>query len=101
MKKRIPVSACVGDFYCYTEELLKPIVSKLLRALKDDCKALFTTPKGYKQLFGELSQSITILDQLFRGVDLVQEFLTSKKELEDQLGKLKLFVFEEEKEKKG
>jgi predicted CoA-binding protein len=66
----------------------KPIFQKLL--IKDNYKVLFVNePNGYRQMLGKLPGSVVVLNQPTKGVDLIQVFVTSEKELEEQLGQLK------------
>jgi hypothetical protein len=71
----------------------KPIFQKLL--IKDNYKVLLVNePDGYISMLGKLPQGVIILNQPAKGIDVIQIFVTSKKELEDQLVKLKSILSE-------
>lgn len=64
----------------------KSISQKLL--IEDNYKVLFVNePNGYWQMLGTLQGSVFVLNQLAKGINFIQVFVTSKKGLEDQLGK--------------
>jgi predicted CoA-binding protein len=64
----------------------KPIFQKLL--IKDNYRVLLVNePEGYRSILGKLPKNVTIFSQGAKSVDLIQVFMTSKKELEDQLVK--------------
>lgn len=67
----------------------KPIVQKLL--IRENYKVLLINePKGYRSILGKLPASVTVFTDLTtEPVDFIQVFVTSRKELERQLGKLR------------
>jgi hypothetical protein len=53
---------------------------------------LINAPAGYQSVLGELPPGVTILEKPAGLVDMIQMFITSKKELEEQLGGLKQWL---------
>ncbi len=66
----------------------KTVFQKLL--IKDNYRILLINePEGYRSALGHLLKSVVVVNRMAGEVDLIQVFVTSKKELEDQLAKLK------------
>ena len=66
----------------------KTVAQKLL--IKENYKVVFINePKNYIAILGELPINVTILAEPNTSVDLIQFFVTSKKELEENLNDLK------------
>jgi len=66
----------------------KSIARKLL--IKAGYKILIVNaPDGYTNLIGELPEGVTVLKKPQPGADLIQVFLKSEKELEEQLPRMK------------
>ncbi len=66
----------------------KSVAQKLL--MKPGQKVLLVNPpKGYKALLGEIPKDVKILKEAGEAVDLIQVFVASRKELEEQLPRLK------------
>lgn len=53
---------------------------------------LLNEPLNYWSILGELPSNVSVFTELIEPVDLIQVFVTLKKELEEQLNKLKTFV---------
>ncbi len=71
----------------------KPVPEKLL--IRDNYRVLLVNePEGYRSILGRLPQKVTVMTQGAKDVDLIQVFVTSKKELENQLVKLKPILSE-------
>ncbi len=69
----------------------KTVARKLL--IKENYKVLFINePENYKAILGELPKNVTILTVPCESVDFIQFFVTSKKELEDNLNELKSYL---------
>ncbi|MBI4180649.1 MAG: DUF3052 family protein [Chloroflexi bacterium] len=69
----------------------KSVAQKLL--IKENYKVLLINqPKDYKTSLGELPQNVTLLSKSTEPVDLVQVFVTSRKELEAKLPQLKMLL---------
>lgn len=69
----------------------KTVAKKLF--IKENCKVLFiNAPKDYESILGALPPNVTVLAEPIKLVDFIQVFVTSKKELEEQLNKLKSFL---------
>lgn len=69
----------------------KTVAQKL--QIKEGSKVLFVNPpQGYQALLGSLPKSATVLKAATEPVDVIQVFVTSKKELEEQVGKLKALL---------
>ena len=69
----------------------KTVAKKLI--IKENCKVLFiNAPKDYESILGALPPNVTVLAEPIKLVDFIQVFVTSKKELEEQLNKLKSFL---------
>jgi len=69
----------------------KSVAQKLL--IKPGQKILFVNqPKGYKALLGEIPKGVTVLKEANEAVDLIQFFVASRKDLEEQLPRLKPFL---------
>ena len=69
----------------------KMVAQKLL--IKEDYKVLLLNkPEDYASILGELPPNVTVLNEPVEAVDLVQVFVTSRKELEEQLVKLKSVI---------
>jgi predicted CoA-binding protein len=66
----------------------KPIAQKL--QIKENYHVLLVNePKDYRSMMGKLPTNVTVLTEAAKPVDFVQVFLTSRRELEAQLSKLK------------
>ncbi len=66
----------------------KTVAQKLL--IKENYKVIFINePKNYKEILEELPINVTVLARTNTSVDLIQFFVTSKKELEEKLNGLK------------
>jgi predicted CoA-binding protein len=66
----------------------KSVAEKLL--IKPGQKILLVNPpKGYRALLGEIPKAVTVLKEAAEAVDLIQVFLGSRKDLEEQLPRLK------------
>jgi predicted CoA-binding protein len=66
----------------------KPIAQKL--QIKENYSVLVVNePEGYRSLLGKLPKGVAVLTEPSKPVDVVQVFLTSRRELESQLVKLK------------
>jgi predicted CoA-binding protein len=66
----------------------KSVAEKLL--IKPGQKILFVNPpKGYRALLGEIPKDVTVLKKAAQAVDLIQVFVGSRKDLEEQLLRLK------------
>lgn len=66
----------------------KPIAEKLL--IKEYYRVLFINePEDYMKKLGKLPENVIVLTKLVEPVDFIQVFVTSKKDLEDQLLRLK------------
>jgi predicted CoA-binding protein len=50
---------------------------------------LVNPPKGYKALLGEIPKGATVLKEAAKAVDLIQVFVASREDLEEQLPRLK------------
>ncbi|MGA2616110.1 MAG: hypothetical protein ABSF26_00790 [Thermoguttaceae bacterium] len=50
---------------------------------------LVNQPKGYRALLGEIPKDVTLLKEPAAAVDLIQVFVASRKDLEEQLPRLK------------
>jgi hypothetical protein len=71
----------------------KPIAQKLL--IKENYTILLINePESYRSLLCPLPPNTTVTVKPQADIDLIQIFLTSKKELEDQLPKLKALLSE-------
>ncbi len=69
----------------------KTVAQKLL--IKENYKVLFINePKNYKAILGELPINVTILTKPNTSADFIQFFVTSKKELEENLNDLKSYL---------
>ena len=69
----------------------KTVAQKLL--IKENYNVLFINePENYKAILGELPKNVTILTEPAESVDFIQLFVTSKKELEDNLNELKPYL---------
>lgn len=69
----------------------KPIAEKLL--IKEDYRILLINePNGYGSVLGKLPDRVEVLSEPTELVDLVQVFVTSKREAEDQMRRLELFL---------
>ena len=63
--------------------------------IRDNYRVLLVNPsEGYRSILGKLPQGVTVLNQGAKGVDLIQVFVTSRSELENQLAKLKSILNE-------
>jgi hypothetical protein len=68
----------------------KTIAEKLLR--KEYYRVLFINKsEGYLTKIGALPSGVTVLNNLEENIDLIQLFVTLKKQLEAQLAELKMF----------
>jgi len=66
----------------------KSVAQKLL--IKPGKTVYFANPpQGYGQLLGPLPEGVTVLLELTGPVDFIQVFVANRKELEEQLGRLK------------
>jgi hypothetical protein len=66
----------------------KSLAQKLL--IKPGQKVLLVNPpKGYKALLGEIPKDVTVLKEAAEPADLIQVFVGSRKDLEQQLPRLK------------
>jgi hypothetical protein len=66
----------------------KSVAQKLL--IKPGQKILFVNaPRGYKARIGEIPEDVTVLKRPDEPADLIQVFVASGKELEEQLPRLK------------
>jgi predicted CoA-binding protein len=66
----------------------KSVAEKLL--IKLAYKVLLVNPpKGYRALLGEVPKGVTFLKEAGDATDLIQVFVASRKELEEQLPRLK------------
>ncbi len=66
----------------------KSVAEKLL--MKAGQKILLVNPpKGYRALLGEIPKGVTVLKEAGEAVDLIQVFVGSRKDLEEQLPRLK------------
>jgi predicted CoA-binding protein len=66
----------------------KSVAQKLM--IKEGRKVLFVNPpKSYKSTLGELPPNVSVLKGPKEPVDIIQVFVTSRKELEEQLPRLK------------
>jgi len=66
----------------------KPIAQKL--QIKENFSVLLVNePEGYGSMLGKLLAGVTVSTEPNKPFDVIQVFLTSKKELENQLAKLK------------
>jgi hypothetical protein len=69
----------------------KTVAQKLL--IKENHKVSFINePENYKAILGELPKNVIILTETGKSVDFIQLFVTSKKELEDNLNELKSYL---------
>lgn len=69
----------------------KSVAQKLL--IRENYKALIIDePKDYKSILGELPQNVTLISKSTEPVDLVQVFVTSRKDLEAKLPLLKMVL---------
>lgn len=69
----------------------KTVAQKLL--IKENYKVLFINePENYKVILGDLPKDVTILTEPTKSVDFIQIFVTSKKELEENLNELKSYM---------
>ncbi len=69
----------------------KTVAQKLL--IKENYKVLFINePGNYKAILGDLPKNVTILTEPTKSVDFIQFFVTSKKELEENLNELKSYL---------
>ncbi len=69
----------------------KTVAQKLL--IKENYKVLLINePKNYKAILGELPINVTILTKPNTSADFIQFFVTSKKELEENLNDLKSYL---------
>ena len=69
----------------------KTVAQNLL--IKKDYKVLLLNkPEDYASILGELPPNVTVLNEPVEAVDLIQVFMTSRKELEEQLVKLKSVI---------
>ena len=67
----------------------KSVAQKLM--IKEGRKVLFVNPpKNYKSTLGELPPNVSVLKGPKEPVDIIQVFVTSRKELEEQLPRLKV-----------
>ncbi len=66
----------------------KSVADKLL--IKPGQKVLLVNPpKGYRALLGEIPKGVTVLKEAPEAVDLIQVFVGSREDLEEQLPRLK------------
>jgi predicted CoA-binding protein len=66
----------------------KSIVQRLF--IKEGYTVLFVNvPRGYRSMMGKLPPKVKVLSQTSKPIDFIQVFVSSKKEFEDQLPKLK------------
>ena len=66
----------------------KTIAQKLL--IKENYRViLLNQPAGYQAKLGELPQNVTVLEGTAESADLIQIFLTTRLELEENLGNLR------------
>jgi hypothetical protein len=66
----------------------KSVAEKLL--MKPGQKVLLVkTPKGYKALLGEIPKGVKVLKEAAEAIDLIQVFVASRADLEEQLPGLK------------
>jgi predicted CoA-binding protein len=66
----------------------KSVAEKLL--MKPGQKVLLVNPpKGYRALLGEIPQGVTLLKEAAEAADLIQVFVAARKDLEEQLLRLK------------
>ncbi|MGA2253173.1 MAG: hypothetical protein ABSG53_00805 [Thermoguttaceae bacterium] len=69
----------------------KSVAEKLL--IKPGQKILLVNqPKGYRAVLGEIPKDVTVLKETAEPVDLIQVFIGSRKDLEEQLPRLKLLL---------
>ncbi len=69
----------------------KTVAQKLL--VKPGQKVWFVNqPKGYKALLGEIPKGVTVLKEAAEPVDLIQVFVDSHKDMEEQLPRLKTLL---------
>jgi hypothetical protein len=69
----------------------KPVAAKLL--IKENYRVLFINrPEGYLTQTGGLPPGVTVLNDLEGIIDLIQLFVTSKKQLEAQLAGVTRFL---------
>jgi hypothetical protein len=67
----------------------KTIAQKLM--IKEGRSVLFrNAPHGYKSALGALPKNVTVVKALTQPVDLIQLFVANRRELEEQLPKLKV-----------
>ena len=69
----------MSDKSCRRETSIKP-GQKIL---------LVNPPKGYRALLGEIPKGVTVLKETAEAVDLIQVFVASRKDMEEQLPRLK------------
>jgi len=67
-------------------------VARRLFIREDFTILLVNEPEGYRTLLGQLPPNVTVLTKPTEPFDLIQVFVISRKELEDQLEKLKRFL---------
>jgi predicted CoA-binding protein len=66
----------------------KSIAQKL--QIRENYSVLFVNePKGYRSMLGKLPANVTLLTEPTKSIDVVQVFVTSKREFESQLSDLK------------
>ncbi|MFQ6125173.1 MAG: DUF3052 domain-containing protein [Candidatus Heimdallarchaeota archaeon] len=69
----------------------KTVAQKLF--IKDNYRVLFVNePENYKSLLENIPKNVTVLKSPEDSIDLIQVFITSRKELEEQLVRLKSFL---------
>ena len=82
------ISAETATTYCVETLSSKPIAQKL--QIKENFSVLLVNePEGYGSMLGKLLAGVTVSTEPNKPFDVIQVFLTSKKELENQLAKLK------------
>jgi hypothetical protein len=65
-----------------------PLINKL--GIKEGTDVLFlNSPDGYKNILGELHDSVTVKRKLIPGLDFIQLFIKNQKELKDKFPSLK------------
>ena len=69
----------------------RSIVQKLL-IKNNQVVMIVNEPSGYKSLMGELPSNVTVVSDVKKAADLIQVFVTSRKELEDQLKRIRAIV---------
>ena len=66
----------------------KTVAQKL--HIKENYKVVFINePDSYRAILGELPQKVSVLNELDKSADIIQWFVSSKKELLEELNKIK------------